>query len=100
METDIIAWIQNWYFNNCNGDWEHTFGIKINTLDNPGWCISIDLEETPMENINFQTIDLERTENDWIMCKVNQKKFEIACGSLNLLEALNIFRDWTVSNTD
>lgn len=100
MSEDITAWIQNWYFKNCNGDWEHTYGIKINTLDNPGWHISLDLEETAMEGIKFQSIEIERTEDDWIVCKVDNKIFDIACGSLNLLEALNIFRSWVILNSE
>jgi hypothetical protein len=29
--------LQVWYGAQCNGSWEHTYGIKIETLDNPGW---------------------------------------------------------------
>lgn len=32
--------IMGWYASNCNDDWEHRFGVKINTLDNLGWSIS------------------------------------------------------------
>lgn len=40
---DVFTWLQDWYIQNCDGDWEHCYGIKIETLDNPGWCIDIDL---------------------------------------------------------
>ena len=35
--VSIINWLEEWYVSNCDGDWEHTFGITINTIDNPGW---------------------------------------------------------------
>ncbi|MCJ8010986.1 immunity 53 family protein [Paenibacillus sp. KQZ6P-2] len=22
-----LRWLQDWYFQNCNGDWEHSFGV-------------------------------------------------------------------------
>lgn len=38
---DVFQWLQEWYIQNCDGDWEHCYGIKIGTLDNPGWSIDI-----------------------------------------------------------
>jgi hypothetical protein len=40
-ESDLgkTAWLEQWYFRQCNGDWEHTHGIIIETLDNPGWAV-------------------------------------------------------------
>lgn len=43
---DSIKWIQKWFFEQCNGDWEHGDGIQIETLDNPGWSVSISIENT------------------------------------------------------
>ena len=28
-----------WYSGNCNGTWEHQYGVEISTLDNPGWQV-------------------------------------------------------------
>lgn len=38
----------NWYVRECDDDWEHSYGVKIDTLDNPGWTIAIDLRETSL----------------------------------------------------
>ena len=38
---DALNWINGWFQSNCDGDWEHGFGITIETLDNPGWCVKI-----------------------------------------------------------
>jgi hypothetical protein len=32
----ILPKLQTWYTEECNGDWEHQFGVDIGTLDNPG----------------------------------------------------------------
>ena len=31
---DLLNWIQNWFYSNCNGDWEHNRNIVIENLDN------------------------------------------------------------------
>lgn len=43
---NVLQEIQSWYISNCNGDWEHSFGVSIDTLDNPGWSVRIDLADT------------------------------------------------------
>ena len=50
-----------------------------------------------MENVIFQTVEIERSENNWIHCKVEGLKFQGACEPLNLLEMLEIFRSWVIS---
>jgi hypothetical protein len=39
----MLQWLQEWYLEQCDREWEHEYGIKIGTLDNPGWTITIDL---------------------------------------------------------
>lgn len=41
----MLKWLENWYSSNCDGDWEHGYGIRIETLDNPVWAVRINLEE-------------------------------------------------------
>jgi Immunity protein 53 len=43
---DNISWLEDWYETQCDGDWEHQHGLKIDTLDNPGWQVQIDLDGT------------------------------------------------------
>ncbi len=40
---DSVQWLQTWYQAQCDNDWEHQYGVKIDSLDNPGWMVSIDL---------------------------------------------------------
>ena len=100
MENNPFIWLQNWYASQCNEDWEHTYGIDIQTLDNPGWLVIIDLGETELENYQFDQVSIKRSKHDWVDCFVQDRKFQGAGGSFNLLEILNIFQDWVESKHD
>lgn len=86
--------LQRWYLAQCNGDWEHSWGLEVHTLDNPGWGLKIDLAETELADRSFAQVETDRSNNDWLRCWVGKQAFEIACGPLNLVEGLEIFLDW------
>lgn len=54
MMSDDLAWLLEWFAAQCDGDWEHEYGIRIGTLDNPGWRIRISLIGTELENKEFK----------------------------------------------
>lgn len=94
MENTIQE-IQEWYLANCNGDWEHSFGVKIHTLDNPGWAVSIDLEDTIFENEIFREVKVNYAHNtDWYVCTKKENKFEGRGGPKQLEKILKTFLDW------
>lgn len=95
MDGDVLAWLQNWYESHTNGDWEHQYGIRIDTLDNPGWSLRIDLTETGLDRRDFEPIKIERTERDWLFCRIEGDVFTANCGPQNLAGAIAVFRDWT-----
>ena len=86
--------IQDRYAAQCDGDWEHGFGVKIETLDNPGWTVSIDLTGTALEDVEFTEISNIEPEIDWIQCSVQEGLFEGACGPRMLETLLSSFLDW------
>lgn len=89
-----LPWLIEWYHNQCDGDWEHGNGIKIGTLDNPGWYVKVNLNETKVQYKLFQTVDINRSENDWVYCTIEEKTFNGYGGVFNLPEVIQIFRDW------
>jgi hypothetical protein len=99
MTNDDLLWLLEWYYKQCNGDWEHANGIKIGTLDNPGWYLKISLDETEIENRSFHPVDINRSENDWIYCVVEDGIFNGYGGPFNLPEIISIFRQWTKNST-
>jgi hypothetical protein len=89
-----LARLQTWYHSQCDEDWEHQFGVHIETLDNPGWSVKIDLNETPLEGKEFETVQIERSDNDWLFVTSTPTLFKIACGPHNLEEGLTMFCNW------
>ncbi len=87
--------LQKWYVNQCNEEWEHTFGITISTLDNPGWLLEVDLTETELESRILNEVKIQRQDkDDWLGCVIHKKKFVGTCGPTNLIELIAIFLDW------
>jgi hypothetical protein len=72
--------LENWYRQQCNSDWEHQWGVKIGTLDNPGWTMAISLNETRAEGRIVQRVRIERTKDDWINYWVEKKRFMVGVG--------------------
>jgi hypothetical protein len=91
---DAISLLESWYSAQCNGEWEHGYGVKINALDNPGWRLVIDLRATSAESRSLNHSDIERTDDDWVHYWVENCQFNAACGARNLSEAIEIFVRW------
>lgn len=90
--ADLIARLQDWYKINCDGDWEHSYGISINTLDNPGWTVRIDLQDTALGNLDFsRNYQSKENEQDWFFIKTEKKVLDVACSPANLNQILGIF---------
>jgi hypothetical protein len=93
-EFDLLAELQNWYASNCDGDWEHDWGAKIGTLDNPGWMVDLNLEGTILEDRDFEAQKVDITENNWYSCQVRDKVFRGRGGPFNLGDILRVFVEW------
>ena len=93
-KNNVFIWLQDWYLNQCDKDWEHSYGIKIDTLDNPGWTIIIDLKGTECEDMPFTDLHEDQGEDDWYFCKISENKFKASCDPLKLVFVLEIFREW------
>jgi hypothetical protein len=94
MKKSALNILEEWFLQNCDGDWEHSYGIQIETLDNPGWFVTIDLEETFCETKELVPQAIERSTTDWFYCRVRNKRFEGAGGVKNLNDILQFFYQW------
>lgn len=91
--------LQSWYENQCDGDWEHSYGIEIETLDNPGWWLSVDLADTQWAELTqARNID-RRTDSDWVQTEITDGKFIGAGGPENLSELIELFLQITQQNS-
>ena len=69
--ADGLQRLESWYRSQCDGEWEHGFGITIETHDNPGWGLKIDLQGTGLESAPFTAISryFER-QDDYLTCRI------------------------------
>lgn len=92
MDENILTRLQNWYRINCDGDWEHGYGISIETIDNPGWSVKINLLDTCLQNLQYEK-SLDNGTIDWFTIKINDKVFEAFGDTDKLTTILEIFLD-------
>ena len=90
---EILDWIQNWFKDNCDGEWEQGQGIQITTLDTPGWEVEIDLSNTSIANMNIEWILNEKGRQDWYGVKIEDQKFNAAGDPGKLEFLLDLFRE-------
>jgi Immunity protein 53 len=94
MITNNLIWLMDWYAEQCNGDWEHSYGVKIETLDNPGWSVTIDLEDTDHNKIGdkaWQSVKIDDT--NWYGYKIEDGKFEASGDPSKLDYLIQLFRE-------
>ncbi len=92
--SDLLKKLQEWYTERCDGDWEHQYGVKIESLDNPGWAVVIDLQGLESEVNPIYQERIGRSEDDWVNCRIEENIFEGFGGPRNLEEILSVFFDW------
>lgn len=92
----VLTDIHNWYAAQCDGDWEHSYGIVIETLDNPGWWVKIDLRDTVLEAMPFADYSVGNGDEDasWIHCQRDEKQWQGMGDPTRLEEILKRFLDW------
>ncbi len=74
--TGSLDWLTGWYEQQCNGDWEHSYGVTIDTLDNPGWRLKIDLTGTPLNGRTMECLTQNREhKTDWWTCWTENNQF-------------------------
>jgi len=93
MNTNLTKWLQEWFTEQCDGEWEHEHGIRIHNSDNPGWCIEIDIIHTGF-NKDISSELFEISEHDWFFYKIKDNYFH-AYGDASKLEfLLQLFKDF------
>lgn len=90
----VLDRLQMWYASHCDGEWEHDYGVRIYTLDNPGWSVSIDLKGTALSGRLFAAVNIRNSDQDWIVGELEGGIVRIRCGPDNLSQALQLFLDW------
>jgi len=101
--TAGIEWLQEWYLQNCNGDWEHQYGLSISTLDNPGWQVAINLRGTALEHKSFAKVEVGKVDGEsWYVVSVQEDEknndgpiFMAFCSPQHLTTVIGLFKTFT-----
>ena len=102
MVMGTLDRLQAWYSRHCNGEWEHVSGITIQSCDNPGWWITINLAGTPLEAEEFceiaEGMDVQRfpQNSDWLSCHIQNGTWHDAGDETKLERILDIFLAFAV----
>lgn len=100
QKPDELEWLMRWYRSQCDGEWEHDYGIEIGTLDNPGWSLKIELHGTTLEGRTFEavSVNIEQSSNfpdaSWYDCSVQDVRYEGYGGAHDLPNLIRVFREW------
>ena len=89
-----LEYLVSWYRAQCNGSWEQANGVTIETMNTPGWMVTIDLIDTPLENKTMRTIRQERSPTDWLLCEVDHGHFRGQGDLQKLIQILHAFQIW------
>jgi hypothetical protein len=95
----MIKWLQQWYADNCNGEWEHSYGVAIGTINKPGWAVSIDLTNTTLEGVTVPDYFHEASETDWIGYSVVENVFEAVGDPSKLEKMIEAFKEIAEANS-
>lgn len=102
----ILQRLQVWFTRHCDGEWEHHSGISIQSCDNPGWWIKVNLAGTPLVHVPFSQIDENVDEHrfprgpQWFCCHVNDGIWNGAGDENSLERILATFLDWAENGTN
>lgn len=78
----------------CDGDWEHSGGIRVETIDNPGWVLRVDLAGTELEQRRFEPIATSDGTDVWMDARIAGGVWQAACGPRGLERAIETFLRW------
>jgi hypothetical protein len=90
---DNLNRLQLWYKQQCDGSWEHQHGVSVETLDNPGWTVVVDLVDTDLQSTQMEPVVEQKDEEDWLHCKIDNDRFVGNGGPLKLDAILQLFLD-------
>lgn len=89
----MIEWLQKWYSDHCDGDWEHEHPISLISLDNPRWSLSIDVKDTKLENLNIPPTMNKISEDDWVGYSLKNGVFEAGGDVFKINRLIEIFKE-------
>lgn len=98
--SSVLLRLANWYLSQCDGKWEHDWGLSITTLDNPGFSLKINLHGTSLERADFDRVVVDYDTNDrWYTCWKENAEFHAAGAPSRIEEMIECFLRWNAVQT-
>lgn len=91
---DDLFWLMLWFASQCDGDWEHSYAIILETEYPAEWSLTINLSQTELENQHFDKIHTKFNDHNWVECSVQDNKFIGKCSAVKVLDMIHTFRNW------
>jgi hypothetical protein len=91
---DNLEWLEGWYQQQCDGDWENRAGIRLESLRRPGWRLTISLEGTSAQNASPNRLRFDTSGEEWLDCTISGERFEGAGDPRRLEQIIGVFRKW------
>ena len=91
--SDLILWYQA----HCDHSWEHKHGVRLETLDNPGWLLTVDLVHTDLQGRQMAEVREGTAPGGhpvsprWIHCVVSDNQFRGACDPTQVARLFQVF---------
>ena len=99
-----LSRLQAWYSRQCDGSWEHSLGVAIESCDNPGWWVKVNLKGTKLQDRSFleiaENVDQARFAlgSQWLNCRVEDNIWHGAGDEAKLSRILDLFLSWAEAN--
>ena len=96
---DDLTWLAMWFRSRCDGRWEHEKGIRIESIDNPGFWIHVDVEPSASNELLEVHGEPPSVANgyiapiaDWMQCEIKNGEFSGAGDPTKLGRIIACFR--------
>jgi Immunity protein 53 len=92
--------LAQWYTRQCDEEWEHHQGISIESCDNPGWWVKVNLKGTSLETVPFElvanNVDAAGFQQGprWLSCHVADGVWNGGGDETTLEQILELFLSW------
>ena len=90
---DRIERLSRWYAEQCDGVWEHRYGIAISTSDNPAWNVGIEIAGTELDGATLPATQVDNGASDWISYSADGAEFHGVGDPSKLTVILDMFFD-------
>ncbi len=100
---ELLRALQDWYASQCNGEWEHRYGIHVDSCDNPGWWVRIDIAGTNLASREFHPVAENVDANGyqqgerWHYCHVDGEVWHGAGDETKLPLIIQTFLTWAAA---